>query len=288
MTMDVGIGLPNAVPGTTGEQLVGFAREAEARGFPSLGTLDRLVYPSYDPFVALSAAAAVTERIRLTTAIMILPYRVNAALAAKEAASLQALSGGRLVLGLAIGARDDDYEAGGLSTAGRGERLDSMLDEMKRIWAGEDRGYAGAIGPPVENPPQVLVGGGAQASFERAARFDGWIQAAVGPDQFTENAPKVREAWSAAAREGSPKLVSIAYYALGPDAERIAEEDLRHYYAWLGDEIAGQIAASAATDPDTVNQYVSAFEQAGCEELIMFSCGSDPQQATLLAEALGK
>jgi alkanesulfonate monooxygenase SsuD/methylene tetrahydromethanopterin reductase-like flavin-dependent oxidoreductase (luciferase family) len=287
--MEVGVGFPNAVPGTTGEQLVDFAREAEARGFPSLGTLDRLVYPSYDPFVALSAAAAVTERIRLTTAIMILPYRVNAALAAKEAASLQALSGGRFVLGVAVGARDDDFEASGLSTEDRGERLDAMLEEMNRVWGGEERGYAGAIGPPVQKPPQVLIGGGVGASFERAARFgDGWIQAAAGPDQFAENAPKAREAWSAAGREGSPKLASIAYYALGPDAERLAQEDLGHYYAWLGDEVAGHIVASAATDADTVNRYVSAFEQAGCDELIMFSCGSDPEQATLLAEALGK
>lgn len=287
--MDVAVGLPNAVEGTTGEQLVDFAREAEERGFPSLGTLDRLVYPSYDPFVALSAAAAVTERIRLTTAIMILPYRVNAALVAKQAASLQVLSGGRLVLGVAVGARDDDYEASGLSTKGRGAAMDSMLEEMGRVWSGEERGYAGAIGPPVEKPPPLLIGGSVDASFTRAARFgEGWIQGAVGPDQFAETAPKVREAWSAAGREGSPRLASLAYYALGPDAERLADEDLRHYYAWLGDEIAGQIAASAATDPETVNQYVSAFEQAGCDELFMFACGSDPEQATLLAEALGK
>jgi alkanesulfonate monooxygenase SsuD/methylene tetrahydromethanopterin reductase-like flavin-dependent oxidoreductase (luciferase family) len=287
--MDVAVGLPNAVEGTTGEQLVDFAREAEERGFPSLGTLDRLVYPSYDPFVALSAAAAVTDRIRLATTIMILPYRLNAALVAKQAASLHALSGGRLVLGVAIGARDDDYEASGLSTEGRGATMDSMLEEMERVWAGEERGYAGAIGPPVDEPPQLLIGGSVDASFARAARFgDGWIQGAVGPDQFAETAPKVREAWSAAGRDGSPRLASLAYYALGPDAERLADEDLRHYYAWLGDEIAGQIAASAATDPETVNQYVSAFEQAGCDELFMFACGSDPEQATFLAEALGK
>jgi alkanesulfonate monooxygenase SsuD/methylene tetrahydromethanopterin reductase-like flavin-dependent oxidoreductase (luciferase family) len=287
--MDVAIGLPNAVPGTSGEQLVAFAREAEARSFSSLGTVDRLVYPGYDPFVALSAAASVTERIRLATSVLSAPYRINAAQLAKDAASLHALSDGRFVLGIALGARDDDYEASGLSTAGRGDRLDSMLDEVKRIWAGEERGYAGAIGPPVEDPPEILVGGGAQASFERAARFgDGWIQGAVGPDQFAANASKVREAWSAAGREGSPKLASLDYFALGPDAKRIAEEDLRHYYAWLGDEIAGQIAASAATDPDSVNQHVSAFEQAGCDELFMMSTGSDPEQATLLAEALGK
>jgi alkanesulfonate monooxygenase SsuD/methylene tetrahydromethanopterin reductase-like flavin-dependent oxidoreductase (luciferase family) len=287
--MEVAIGLPNTVPGTTRDELLGFAREGEARGFSSLASLDRLVYPNYEPFVALSAAAAVTERIPLATAIAILPYRVNAALVAKQAASLQALAGRRLILGAAIGARDDDYEASGVPMNDRGTRFDSMLEEMKRIWAGEERGYAGAIGPPVDDPPQILVGGQTDASFERAARLgDGWIMGATGPDQFAETMPKVREAWSAAGRDGSPRLASLAYYALGPDAERLADEDLRHYYGWLGDEVAGQIAGSAATDPETVNRYVSAFDQAGCDELFMFPCGSDPEQATLLAEALGQ
>jgi alkanesulfonate monooxygenase SsuD/methylene tetrahydromethanopterin reductase-like flavin-dependent oxidoreductase (luciferase family) len=287
--MEVGVGLPNAVPGTSGKQLVDFAREAEARGFPSLGTLDRLVYPSYDPFVALSAAAAVTERIRLATTILIGPYRVNAAVVAKQAASLHALSGGRLVLGIAIGGREDDYEAGGLSVEGRGEKLDAMLEEIQRIWAGEERGVAGAIGPPLDDAPRLMVGGYVNASFERAARFaDGWIQGGRPPDQFAKDLKALREAWSAAGREDDPRTGALAYYALGPDAQQLADENLRHYYAYLGEDMAGQIAASAATDPETVKQYASAFEDVGCDELFFFPAGSDPEQATLLAEALGK
>jgi alkanesulfonate monooxygenase SsuD/methylene tetrahydromethanopterin reductase-like flavin-dependent oxidoreductase (luciferase family) len=99
MTMDVAIGLPNTVPGTTGEQLVEFARRGEAAGFSALGTLDRLVYPGYEPLASLAAAAAVTERIPLATTVLLVPYRLNAALLAKEAASVQRLSGGRLTLG---------------------------------------------------------------------------------------------------------------------------------------------------------------------------------------------
>lgn len=286
--MEVGIGLPNAVAGTTGKQLVDFAREAERGGFSSLGTIDRLVYPNYDPFVALAAAAAVTERIRLATTILIVPYRVNAAVVAKQAASLQALSDGRLVLGVSIGAREDDYEAGGVSTEGRGKNLDSMLEEMKRIWDGEERGIAGAIGPVPDDPPQLIVGGQVEAAFRRAARFgDGWMMGGGSPEQFAEMAGKVREAWSDAGRDGDPRLMGLAYYALGPDAARLADEDLHHYYGWLG-EMADQIADSAATDDETVNQYVSAFEQAGCDELVLFPCGSYAEQATMLAEALGK
>jgi alkanesulfonate monooxygenase SsuD/methylene tetrahydromethanopterin reductase-like flavin-dependent oxidoreductase (luciferase family) len=108
------------------------------------------------------------------------------------------------------------------------------------------------------------------------------------PEQLAKGAEQVKKEWSAAGREGEPRVMALAYYALGPDAERHAEEDLEHYYAWLGEEIAGQIAASAATDPDTVRAYVSAFEQAGCDELVLFPCASDPEQADLLAEAVGK
>src|SRR5919201_3548231 len=112
--MEIGIGLPSTIPGTEGTQIVEWARRAERRGFSSLGTIDRIVYDNYEPFIALAAAAAVTEHIRLTTSILIAPYRANAALLAKQAMSVDRLSGGRLVLGIAVGGRPDDYESSGV------------------------------------------------------------------------------------------------------------------------------------------------------------------------------
>jgi alkanesulfonate monooxygenase SsuD/methylene tetrahydromethanopterin reductase-like flavin-dependent oxidoreductase (luciferase family) len=288
--MEIAIGLPNAVPGTTGEQLTGWAREAEARGFSSLGTIDRLVYPNYEPLIALAAAAAVTERIRLATTILIAPYRQNTPLLAKQALTVDALSGGRLVLAVAIGAREDDYEASGVPLQGRGETLDRQLEEMKRIWAGEERGAAGAIGPEAVNGgPTLIVGGHAEASLRRAARHGaGWIMGATGPDQFAELAPKVEEAWEREGREGRPHKMALAYFSLGPEAEQNAKRDLGHYYAWLGDEMAGTIAASAATSEEMVRGYAQSFEDAGCDELVFFPCSSDPEQVRLLASAVGK
>ena len=89
-----------------------------------------------------------TERIGLTTSVLLAP-RANAALIAKQAATIHVLSDGRFVLGTAPGGRDDDFEAFGVSTKGRGKRLDEMLDLIKRLWAGEEVGYAGGVGPDV-------------------------------------------------------------------------------------------------------------------------------------------
>lgn len=152
--MKVGIGLPTTIPGVEARQVMDWATRAEQAGFSSLGVLDRIVYPNYEPLVALGAAAAVTERIDLTTAIAILPYRLSAALVAKQAATVHALSGGRLVFGVAIGGREDDYVAAGASMEGRGRQIDEMLEEIERIWAGEERGHAGAIGPDVSASPR--------------------------------------------------------------------------------------------------------------------------------------
>jgi alkanesulfonate monooxygenase SsuD/methylene tetrahydromethanopterin reductase-like flavin-dependent oxidoreductase (luciferase family) len=280
--MDVSIGLPNAVPNTRGTQLTEWARRAEARGFSSLGTIDRLAYPNYEPLIALAAAAAVTERIGLFTSVLLGPLRANSAALAKQALSLHALSGGRLTLGIAIGGRDDDYELAGIETGQRGDELDAMLTRLKEVWAG------GEMGPSTDTPPTLMIGGGVDASFARAARFgDGWIAGGAPPDQFAEMAQKVNAAWADAGREDEPRKAGLAYFSLGDDAEQNAQAYLTHYYAWLGEEVAGYIAGSAAKDAETVKQYLAAFEDAGCDELIMFPSSSDPDQVDLLADAAG-
>src|SRR5438067_2210143 len=103
--MEIGIGLPATIPGVEGERVLEWARRADAGPFSSLGIIDRLVYPNYEPLIALAAAAGATRRIRLMPSILIAPLR-NTAMLAKEAASLDALSGGRLTLGLAVGGRE--------------------------------------------------------------------------------------------------------------------------------------------------------------------------------------
>jgi len=280
--MDLAIGLPNAVPGTTGEQLTEWARRAEARGFSSLGTIDRLAYPNLEPLTSLAAAAAVTERIGLATTVLLGPLRVNPVALAKQVASIQVISGGRMTLGIGLGGREDDYEIAGVDTSTRGRDLDAMLARIREVWEGEE------MGPDHPSDPHVLVGGSVEASFERAARFgEGWIAAGAPPDQFAEWRQGFEAAWSRAGRSEQPQNAALAYFSLGARAEEDAKAYLTDYYAWLGEDTANFIAGSAAKDAETVKQYIEAFESAGCQELFLFPSSSDPAQVDLLADAAG-
>ena len=286
--MEIGIGLPSTVPDTEGRTLVDWARAAEEAGFSTLGTIGRLVYPNYDELIALSAAAAVTGRIRLTTSVLLAPLYSNAALLAKQVASLDRLSGGRLVLGLGLGGRDDDFSASGLSMDGRGGRLEEQIAMMKRVWSGEEFGYAGGIGPEPARPggPEIIVGGATEASFRRVARIaDGWIMGGGTPDMFAQAATAVDQAWLEAGRPGRPRKLTLAYYALGPDARAQADRYLHGYYGWLGD-IANMIAAGAAVSGEMVRSYAKAFEASGCDEVIFVPTASRLDQVRLLASAV--
>jgi alkanesulfonate monooxygenase SsuD/methylene tetrahydromethanopterin reductase-like flavin-dependent oxidoreductase (luciferase family) len=285
--MDVAIGLPATIPGVEREKLLEWARRAEARGFPSLATLDRIVYPNYEPLIALAAAAAVTERIGLLTGILIAPYRANAVLVAKQAATLHHLSNGRLVLGVAVGGREDDYTASGVDFHTRGRVFEEMLATWKRVWQGDSFGTAGGVGPePPNGRPGMLIGGSADVAFERAAEHaDGWIMGGGTPDQFGQGLAKLRAAWEAAGRTDQPRTVALAYFALGDGAREAADAYPLHYYEWLG-EYAAMVADSAATDVETVKQYVAGFADAGCDELVLFPSSPDPGQVDLLADAV--
>jgi alkanesulfonate monooxygenase SsuD/methylene tetrahydromethanopterin reductase-like flavin-dependent oxidoreductase (luciferase family) len=280
--MNVGIGLPNAVRGVDREGIVDWAQRAERAGFASLGTIDRLAYAGYEPLVALAAAAAVTERIELVTDILIAPLRGNGALLAKQAATLDSLSGGRLTLGLAVGGRTDDFAAGGVDFSRRGRIFEQQLQEMTAVWDG-DRG----VGPPPRQNgrPGLLIGGGADVAYQRAARYaDGWTMGGGTPDMFSEALEKLTGAWTAAGREDRPRTMALFYFALGDDAERAARDNLGDYYAFLGD-YAQQIVAGAAKDAHTLELYLAGFENAGADDVICFPASFDVGQVDLLAEA---
>jgi alkanesulfonate monooxygenase SsuD/methylene tetrahydromethanopterin reductase-like flavin-dependent oxidoreductase (luciferase family) len=174
--MQIGIGLPSLSP-VSGTVILEWARRADAGRFSSLGMIDRLVGPNYEPLVALAAAAAITHRIGLMTSVILAPLH-NAGVLAKQAASLDALSGGRLSLGLGVGGREDDFRAAPASFADRGKRFEEQLALMKRIWSGQPPAEdIDPIGPPPvrRGGPEILIGGGTPVAIRRVGRWaDGY------------------------------------------------------------------------------------------------------------------
>ncbi|MFJ1790990.1 LLM class flavin-dependent oxidoreductase [Kitasatospora griseola] len=278
--MEIGIGLPTMAGELTGPDLVEWARRAEECGFSTLAVLDRLVCDGWEPLLALGAAAAVTRRIRLATQVLVPGYRGNTALLAKQLATLQQLSGGRLVLGVAAGIRPDDFEVGGTDFRSRGRALDRLLTDLAAFW--DD----GAIGPrPASGPPPVLVGGRSRAALDRMARYGEGAVLVASAAMFAERAVEARECWTAHGRPGRPRLVAQTYYALGPQGPDEALEHLRSYYAFAG-PAADLIARTALTSEDAVRQEVARFRQAGCDELVLIPCSTDVRQLDLLAAAV--
>ena len=287
--MEIGIGLPNTVPGTTGEQLTEWARRADAAGFSSLGTIDRLAYPNIEPLIALAAAAAVTERIGLATSILIAPYRLNPTLIAKQAASVHRVSGGRMTLGIAVGGREDDYRVAGADFDSRGgENFERMLARIREVWSGSDASSGAAehegVGPDVSSaPPRLIVGGTIDATFRRAAEYgDGWIMGGGTPDAFAEAKAKLERAWSEAGREGSrtrwasPTSRSARRRAqLGRLPARLLRVPRR------GRRHGRRKRCQGRRHREGLHR---GFEQAGCDEFILFPGSADPTQVDLLAE----
>ena len=274
--MNVGVGLPTTTPGTDGAMVLEWARRADAGPFSSLAVLDRVVYDCLDPFAALAAAAAVTARLRLATMIAIGPLRATALLA-KQAASVHALSGRRLTLGLAIGARIEDYEAAGIDHRGRGGRLSEQLAYL-RGGIDEDR-----VGPAREGI-ELLVGGASGQAFSRMARYaDGYAHGGGPPRAFAGAAARAHAAWRDLGRPGRPRLWGQGYFALG-DVER-GNAYLRDYYAFTG-PFAERVVAGNLTSARAVKDFLRGYEEAGCDELVLFPTTADAADLGRLAEVV--
>jgi alkanesulfonate monooxygenase SsuD/methylene tetrahydromethanopterin reductase-like flavin-dependent oxidoreductase (luciferase family) len=283
--MQIGIGLPANIPGVQGKLIVDWAKKADSSPFSSLGLIDRLVYPNYEPLIALAAAAGVTQRIRLMTTVLLAPLR-NTAILAKQAASLDALSGGRLTLGLGIGAREDDFHAASTSFGNRGKRFEEQLETMKRIWSGQPLAEnIGPVGPSPVRPggPEILIGAYAPAAIQRVGRWgDGYISGGGGPQRAQHGFKAAQESWQAAGRSGKPRLVGCMYFALGPDARERGGSYLRSYYG-QGQWVDAMINSLPIT-PEVIKGLIQAYRDIGTDEVILWPCIPDLAQIDQLAE----
>jgi alkanesulfonate monooxygenase SsuD/methylene tetrahydromethanopterin reductase-like flavin-dependent oxidoreductase (luciferase family) len=285
--MQIGIGLPVRLAEAPAERVLEWAVLADEGPFSTVAVMDRVVYPAHEPLVTLAAAAAVTRRVRLLTSILLVPTR-ETTLLARQAASVDALSGGRLSIGTGVGVREDDYAATGYRFHGRGTRLDEQLPVLRRIWAGEeDPDLPGRIGPRPARPggPELLIGGYVDAVARRIAAWgDGFMAPGGGdPDRMEVLWRRILDAWATAGRSGRPRRLGGSYFALGPRAEEAARS---HIDSWYGFDaaLAERRLRSIPTTADAVRAVIRRNEDVGVDELILRPCTADPDSFDRLAD----
>jgi alkanesulfonate monooxygenase SsuD/methylene tetrahydromethanopterin reductase-like flavin-dependent oxidoreductase (luciferase family) len=268
-----------------------WARFADKGPFSSLGIPDRLVYSgNFDPLITLAFVAAETQRIRLMTGVVLAPL-YNAGILAKQAASLDALSNGRLTLGLGVGWREEDFRAAPASFHDRGKRFEQQLELMTRIWSGQPvDDETGPIGPAPVQPggPEVLFGGSSPAAISRIKRWgNGFIATSLrGPQRANELFRQTEEYWQSAGRPGKPRRVLNAYFALGPGAAERTEAYILDFYAAMG-PAAQQFARSVPSSPEAVRASIQEFADIGTDELILYPSIAELDQVHRLAEIVG-
>jgi alkanesulfonate monooxygenase SsuD/methylene tetrahydromethanopterin reductase-like flavin-dependent oxidoreductase (luciferase family) len=273
--MKIGLGLP---PITDRAVLLEWARRAEAGPFSTLGLLDRLVYDNPEPLVTLAMLAGATERIRLQTEVLLAPLR-ETPLLAKQAATLDRLSGGRFTLGLGVGGRDDDHEVAGVDIKTRGRRLDAQMDKLRELWQGDVVGPA----PLSAGGPEVLFGAFAPAALARVAKYGDGLLAAGPPQGWPASIDSVRTSWQQAGRAGEPRIVVQVNAAIGEPAATEARTNAMAYY---GMPYGQRVADTMLDKPEQVHTIIEDAEKLGADELMLYVWATDPAQVTTIAAVI--
>lgn len=287
--MRIGIGLPNTVPGPDPQLIPQWAQRAEQRGFAFVSTVGRVGYPSYDSLTTLAVVAGSTSRIELLTNAVLGPTYPDAVLA-KITMTLSQLSGGRLTLGLGVGARESDYTPSERDFTRRGRAFDRQLDYLHRAYAGEEL----AVGEePGEHRMVAPAPAGCDPAHRRLAvpadeqRWGaGWTGAGGGPERARPTVDAVRQAWKAAGRSGEPRLLGLIYFSIGDDVTEQSDRYIRSYYRFAGEQ-ANVIAGQAVRTREGIRDVVERFAEVGMNEIVFTPTVPRIDQVDGLADHLG-
>jgi alkanesulfonate monooxygenase SsuD/methylene tetrahydromethanopterin reductase-like flavin-dependent oxidoreductase (luciferase family) len=289
--MHIAVGLPSRIPDASGELMLKWATRADQGPFSSLVVTDRVVSQSLEPLSVLALAAGATRRIRLMTSVVIGPTR-ETTLLARQAATIDMVSGGRLTLGIGIGVRANDYLATGFDFHRRGKRAEQQLPMLRRLWRGEAlSSEVGAIGPPSPRQagPELLIGGYVPAIVQRIAKWgDGYMAPGGGePEAMLKMWREIEVAWQQAGRSGKPRWVGASYFALGPNAADHATRYISANYGYdpaLAAKRLRTLPASTAAVQDAIKRQADM----GVDEFILRPCAEDLDQMELLAEVAAR
>lgn len=261
----------------SGAEMTAFFRRAEELGFGSLWVPDRLLSPGAafpHPLTVLAMAAAVTQRIKLGTAVLITTVR-HPVETAHQAASVDALSGGRLTLGVGLGGRDGEYGAMGVSATNRLGRFVEGVRLMRTLWSEEEELFQGrhytvdraSMHPRPAHTIALPFGGRAPAALRRAGRLgDGWIQGGRGTaEEFAEAWATVTEAAAAEGRDPAMLMSGKLMYANpGADAAKAEAEVREQTVAYYGAEM-GNGQTLAVGSPDEMAAVIRSYVDAGAQ-----------------------
>jgi alkanesulfonate monooxygenase SsuD/methylene tetrahydromethanopterin reductase-like flavin-dependent oxidoreductase (luciferase family) len=293
--MQIAMTLPTMLPHGRPE-LLAWCRAIDEGPWSSLAVPERVTYTSHSWVVELAAAAALTERVRLWTTIVVLPAHPEVQVA-KDVASVDRLCDGRLTVGVGVGGREHDYQALGAPFTRRWQRMDDQVAAMRRVWAG-DPPFPGAdpVGPPPVQAggPPLSAGVMGPKALARAARWaDGVDDAStitgVNRDAAASVFASIREAWLAAGRDAPPHISASLWYALGDGAHDRLQSYAFDYLQIFGDDMARALAErTTAHTPEALRDAVDALTDAGCDELFLVPTTADPDELDRTRDALGR
>jgi len=286
--------LPVMVPGLDRDTILEWSRRIDAGPYSSLAAGERMFFPNPEIMVAMSAAAAVTERVQLNFSVIVLPMH-SAVHIAKQIATLDVISGGRVLLGVGVGGREEDYRAFDAPfDRKRLRKLEEQVGVMRRAWAGEHVVEAlRPLGPEPVQPggPKVLAGSIDPRSIRRAARWADGISGftfATTRDEIAACFDTARQAWRDEGRSEEPRLVTGCWYALGSRARAQLDEYLNRYLNFMGPEIARQLAPTVPTTSEQkLRDVISMAADLGCDELLLVPTSSDPDEVHRVADIIG-
>ena len=266
-----------------------FARQAEDLGFDVLGCGEHVMFhvPTANTYVSLAVAAGATRRIRLLSAIVLLPL-YPAALAAKMGAALDVASDGRYLFGVGVGGEfPKEFEACGVPVRERGARTNEALDVIRRLWTERQVSYAGrfntldevSIDPmPVQSPPPIWVAGRRDAAMKRAARYgDGWLPYMYTPEQLAASARKIRGFGEDAGRAlDGFRFGLYIFTTVHEDGDRAREMAISRLSRQYAQDFAGLVGRYAlAGTPDEVKARLREYVDAGARLVMLSSACPD-------------
>jgi alkanesulfonate monooxygenase SsuD/methylene tetrahydromethanopterin reductase-like flavin-dependent oxidoreductase (luciferase family) len=292
--MDIGIALPTMATGFTRSTFVEWCRGIDDGPYSSISAGERITFHNPELLVTMAAAAALTERVRVATNIIVLPLH-RPALLASQLATLDVLAGGRLVVGVGVGGREQDYRALGVPFEGRHGRLDAGVAELRRLWAGEPAYGGGEPAGPAPHtrggPPLWAAAMGPKSMARAAVWADGVTGFSIGadPDEIARGNRLALDAWETQGRAERPRLVSGSFYLLGgPGAEVELTRFARAYLAVFGDRAADALSRLVTlSSPARLLDALAAAEAAGCDEFILVPGTVDPDCLARTTAVLG-